>query len=155
MRKLQETNGLKLINKIMKTEKIMDFGTIFDITKNTIGFNLVSVKPMSDEELSEYNKKMKEEREKWEKEHIDNVEAMKRFEKKSGSKKEYELSRSERDVVKELLHMDDNLLDSCTITKMNDGEISVSTSRGSWMSLSGREWWINVENKTAKCVMMS
>lgn len=80
---------------------------------------------------------------------------MKRFEEKSGSKKEYELSCSERDTVKELLHMNDNLLDSCIIIKMNNGEISVSTSRGSWMSLSGHEWWINVENKTAKCVRMS
>ena len=89
------------------------------------------------------------------KEHIDKVKAMKRFEEKSGSKKEYELSRFERDVVKELLHIDDNLLDSCTITKMDNGEISVSTSRVSWMSLSGREWRINVDNKTAKCVRMS
>jgi len=130
-------------------------GKAFDVLKSTIGFDLVSMKAPTVEENIEYQKKLYEERKKWEEEHPDLVEELNKFNKKQSSKKPYTPAPSERETIKKILKMNDKSLDSCEISIMDDGEISVSTCRSSWMALAGREWWINIQNETCKCVAMS
>lgn len=82
-------------------------------------------------------------------------ELWKKFERKKNSKKPYTPTPEELTIIKELLTTDDDYLNTCTISIMNDGEISVSTSIASWRALAGREWWINTKDKTIKCVAMN
>ncbi len=128
---------------------------LFDVIKSTIGFDLISSQPQNKEDYDEYQKRLKEERELWEKEHPEQVKQIEEFNKKMSSKKQYIPAPWEREIIKKILKMNDKSLDSCEISIMDDGEISVSTCKSSWMSLAGREWWINIQNETCKCVAMS
>ena len=128
---------------------------LFDVVKSTIGFDLVSTQPQTKEEYYEYQKHLKEERELWEKEHPEQVKQIEEFNKKMGSKKPYIPAPWEREIIKRMLKMNDKSLDSCDITILDDGDISVSTCKESWWVLAGREWWINIAKGTCNCVAMS
>lgn len=128
---------------------------LFDVIKSTIGFDLVSIQPQTKEEYYEYQKRLKEERELWEKEHPEQVKQIEKFNKKMSSKKPYILAPWEREVIKKMLKMNDNSLNSCEITILEDGDISVSTCKESWWALAGREWWISIAKGTCNCVAMS
>lgn len=128
---------------------------LFDVIKSTIGFDLISTQPQTKEEFSEYQKRLKEERELWEKEHPEQVKQIEKFNKKMNSKKPYIPAHWEREIIKKMLKMNDGSLDSCNITILEDGDISVSTCKKSWWALAGREWWINIAKGTCNCVAMS
>lgn len=123
---------------------------ILNIVSKLIGTELSSVTPNTEE--TENNIKWPNE-EKGQTTEED--ELWKKFERKKNSKKPYTPTSEELTIIKELLTADDDYLNTCTISIMNDGEISVSTSKSNWRSLAGREWWINTKDKTIKCVAMS
>jgi len=79
----------------------------------------------------------------------------KRWQERENSKKPYVLTKEEREVVKELLGMDDKFLDIHSIYIYNDGIISVKSPGRTWRSMCGREWNINLQEKTARCVALS
>ena len=128
---------------------------LFDVIKSTIGFDLISTQPQTEEEYNEYKKRLKEERELWEKEHPEQVKQIEEFNKKMSSKKPYIPAHWEREIIKRILKMNDNSLDSCEITILDDGDISVRTCNKSWWNLAGREWWISIPKGTCNCVAMS
>ena len=130
-------------------------GLIAEIASKTVGYDIPPIVPMSHEEDIAYRKKMKEERKEWERQYPEQAAARRKFELKSQSRKPYVLSPSEREIVKEVLKMDDATLDECAIDILNDGDISVRTSQSTWMALAGREWWINIPDKTAFCAYFS
>lgn len=132
-----------------------NLGKVFDVLKSTIGFDMVSTKPQAEEEYNEYQNRLNEEKKKWEEDHPDLAQELNKFNKKQSSKKSYTPSSSEKETIKKILKMNDTSLDSCEISIMDDGEISVSTCKSSWIALAGREWWINLQNETCKCVAMS
>ena len=67
----------------------------------------------------------------------------------------YTLATEEREIVKEVLQLDDNQLDNMSIKKYPNGDIQVRTHRSSWTSLAGREWCINLNEKVARITCMS
>lgn len=123
---------------------------ILNIVSKLIGPELSSVTPNTEETDNSL---------KWSNEEkgqtTEEDELWKKFERKKNSKKPYTPTSEELTIIKELLTADDDYLNTCTISIMNDGEISVSTSRASWLALAGGEWWINTKDKTIKCVAMS
>lgn len=123
---------------------------VLNIVSKLIGQELASVTPNTEETNNNI---------KWSNEEkgqtTEEDELWKKFERKKNSKKPYTPTSEELTIIKELLTTDDDYLNSCTISIMNDGEISVNTSRTSWIALAGREWWINTKDKTIKCVAMS
>lgn len=111
------------------------------IVSKTIGYDLVSTKASSEEELKKWN----EEREK----------VIKEWEEKYHSKKPYTLSDEEREIIKEVLHMDDKVLDTMDIYIYNDGDICVRTPQFTWSSLCGREWSVNLKEKKSTLTCMN
>jgi hypothetical protein len=123
---------------------------VLNIVSKLIGQELASVTPNTEETNNNI---------KWSNEEkgqtTEEDELWKKFERKKNSKKPYTPTSEEFTIIKELLTADDDYINTCTISIMNDGEISVSTSRASWLALAGREWWINTKDKTIKCVAMN
>ena len=128
---------------------------IHKIVKKTIGYELVGTKPMSDNELKKWNEEREQARKEWEESHLEQVAAIKAWEKKYHSKKPYTLSDDEREIVKELLNIDDDYLDMMDIYIFYDGDICVRTPQVSWMHLCGREWTINLEKKKVSLTSMN
>ena len=127
-----------------------------EIASKTIGFDLASAKAMSNEEFAAWTIKQEKERKKWEAEHPGLVAAHKKWEEKYNSKKPYILANWERELVKEILHMpDDKTLDYYETYIYNDGEICVRSPQRAWNALAGREWSVNLQTKTSKCMCMS
>lgn len=131
------------------------FESLFNIARAMIGFDLTPIKPMDEKEVAEWNKKLKEENNKWEAEHPEQVKARNEWKEKYSKKKPYTLTADEREIVKELLNTDDDGLDSLSIEIYPDGELCVSTPQQSWFALAGREWCINLKNKTHRLTAMS
>lgn len=131
-------------------------GMVMETASKTIGFDLVGTKPMSNEEFSEWNIKQEKERKKWEAKHSEIVAANKKWEEKLNSKKPYILAPWERELVKGILHMpDDKTLDYYETYIYNDGEICVRSPQRAWNALAGREWAVNLQTKTSKCMCMN
>ena len=130
-------------------------GIVADVASKTLGFDLIGTKPMSEEERAKYQKTLREEREVWERQHPEIVEAWKKHALKTNTKKPYILAPWEKELVKEILKMPEDILNTCDITIMDDGDISVRTCRQSWMALAGREWWVNLKEKTSICIAMN
>ena len=78
-----------------------------------------------------------------------------KWEERENSKKPYVLTEQEREIVKELLDMDDKFLDIHNIYIYNDGEICVRSPDYTWRTLCGRMWNVNLKEKTARCVALS
>ena len=81
--------------------------------------------------------------------------ALRSWIEKYESKKPYVLSQEEREIVKELLNIDDDYLDMMDIYIFNDGDICVRTPQVSWMNLCGREWTIDLEKKKVSLTSMN
>ena len=128
---------------------------ITKIVGNTIGIDLMSVTPMTDEELKQWNENQKMERDKWEEEHPEQVTAYKAWMEKQNSKKPYTPTEEEVKLIKEILKMDDKWFEIMEIYIYNDGDICVTTPKKWWMSLCGREWCVNLKEKTSKLVALS
>ena len=127
-----------------------------EVASKTIGFELASAKAMSNEEFAAWTIKQEKERKKWEAEHPELVAAHKKWEEKYNSKKPYILTSQERELVKEILHIpDDKTLDYYETYIYNDGEICVRSPQRAWNALAGREWSVNLQTKTSKCMCMS
>lgn len=127
-----------------------------EVASKTIGFDLVGAKAMTNEEFTAWTIKQEKERKKWEAEHPEFVAAHKKWEEKYSSKKPYILAPWERELVKEILHMpDDKTLDYYETYIYNDGEICVRSPQRAWIALAGREWSVNLQTKTSKCMCMS
>lgn len=125
------------------------------IVSKTIGFDLVETKPMSDNELKKWNEEREQARKEWEDSHPEQVAAIKAWEKKYHSKKPYTLSYDEREIVKELLNIDDDYLDMMDIYIFDDGDICVRTPQFTWTSLCGREWSVNLKEKKSTLTCMN
>ena len=76
------------------------------------------------------------------------------FLKKQSLKIPYKPTNKERKIIKKLLDMDDKTLDMFEIYKCN-GNVFVRSPRRDWRTLSGREWEINLQKRTCRCVCMS
>lgn len=127
-----------------------------EIASKTIGFDLASAKAMSNEEFAAWTIKQEKERKKWEAEHPELVAAHKKWEEKYNSKKPYILNPQERELVKEILNLfDDKTLDYYETYIYNDGEICVRSPQRAWNALAGREWSVNLQTKTYKCMCMN
>ena len=131
------------------------FEAMLNIAKSTIGLDISCITPMSDEEAKEWYRKGEELRKKWEADHPEEVKEQKAWEYKYSKKKPYTLKPEEREIVKELLNTDYNGLDSMSIEIYPDGELCVRTPQQSWIALAGREWCINLKNKTHRLTAMS
>ena len=125
------------------------------IVSKTVGYDLVGTKPMSDEEFKKWEDERKKERKEWEDSHPEEVAAIKAWQEKYNSKKPYTLSDEEREIIKEVLHMDDKALDTMDIYIYNDGDICVRTPQFSWASLCGREWSVNLKEKKSTLTCMN
>ena len=132
----------------------MDTIDLFEIAKKTIGYDLISVTPMTDEELKQWNENQKMERDKWE-EHPEQVAAYKAWMEKQNSKKPYTPTEEEVKLIKEILQMDDKWYEIMEIYIYNDGDICVTTPKKWWMNLCGREWCVNLKEMTSKLVALS
>lgn len=121
----------------------------------TIGYELVGTKPMSDDELKKWNEEREQARKEWEESHPEQVAAINAWEEKYHSKKPYTLSDDEREIIKEVLHMDDKALDTMDIYIFDDGDICVRTPQVSWMNLCGREWTIDLKKKKVSLTSMN
>lgn len=127
-----------------------------EVASKTIGFDLASAKAMSNEEFTAWTIKQEKERKKWEAKHPELVAAHKKWEEKYNSKKPYILAPWERELVKEILHMpDDKTLDYYETYIYNDGEICIRSPQRAWNALAGREWSVNLQTKTSKCMCMN
>lgn len=128
---------------------------IHKIVSKTIGYELVGTKPMSDNELKKWNEEREQARKEWEDSHPEEVAKMKVWEEKYHSKKPYTLSDDEREIIKEVLHIDDKVLDTMDIYIYNDGDICVRTPQFTWSSLCGREWSVNLKEKKSTITCMN
>lgn len=127
-----------------------------EVASKTIGFDLAEAKAMSNKEFAEWSKRQEKERKKWEAEHPELVAAHKKWEEKYNSKKPYTLNPQERELVKEILHIwDDKTLDYYETYIYNDGEICVRSPQRAWNALAGREWSVNLQTKTSRCMCMN
>jgi len=117
------------------------------IVKKTAGYKLIGTKPMSDEEYKKWSEENDKRRKRWEETHPEEMVALRSWFEKYESKKPYVLSQEEREIVKELLNIDDDYLDMMDIYIFDDGDICVRTPQVSWMHLCGREWVINLKKK--------
>ena len=125
------------------------------IVSKTIGFDLVSTKASSEEELKKWNEEREKARKEWEESNPEKVAAIKAWEEKYKTRKPYTPINEERETIKELLNIDDNYLDMMDIYIFNDGDICVRTPQVSWTSLCGREWTINLEKKKVSLTSMN
>lgn len=128
---------------------------IYKIVKMTLGYDLAGTKPMSNEEYIKWSEENDKGIKRWEETHPDELAARKVWIENYESKKPYILSQEERKIVKELLNIDDDYLDTMDIYKFNDGNICVRTPQVSWMHLCGREWTINLEKKKVSLTSMN
>lgn len=76
------------------------------------------------------------------------------FLKKQSLRIPYKPTYKERKIIKKLLVMDDKTLDMFEVYKCN-GNVFVRSPRRAWRTLSGREWEINLQKRTCRCVCMS
>lgn len=125
------------------------------IVSKTIGYDLVETKPMTEEENKKFWEENERRRKEWEESHPEEVAKMKAWEEKYHSKKPYTLSNDEREIIKEVLHMDDKVLDTMDIYIYNDGDICVRTPQFTWTSLCGREWSVNLKEKKSTITCMN
>ena len=125
------------------------------IVSKTIGYDLISTKASSEKELKKWNEEREKARKEWEESHPEEVAAIKAWEEKYHSKKPYTLSDDEREIIKEVLHMDDKALDTMDIYIFDDGDICVRTPQVSWMNLCGREWTIDLKKKKVSLTSMN
>lgn len=128
---------------------------IHKIVNKTIGYDLVETKPMTEEENKKFWEDNERRRKEWEDSHPEEVAAIKAWEEKYHSKKPYTLSDEEREIIKEVLHMDDKALDTMDIYIYNDGDICVRTPQFSWSNLCGREWSVNLKEKKSTLTCMN
>jgi hypothetical protein len=128
---------------------------IHKIVKKTVGYKLVGTKPMSDEEYKKWSEENDKKRKRWEETHPEQMVALRSWLEKYESKKPYVLSQEEREIVKELLNIDDDYLDMMDIYIFDDGDICVRTPQVSWMNLCGREWTIDLEKKKVSLTSMN
>ena len=132
-----------------------DLKTVFDILHNTIGFDLSQTKPMSDEEYKSWSEKNEKRRKEWDETHTEQATKRDAWFKKYSSRKEHILTSEERELVKELLKIDDSTLDTMSTYIFEDGDICIRTPRYTWTSLCGREWTVNMKDKTINLTAMN
>jgi len=114
-----------------------------DICAKTVGFNIEPVEPKPEEE------RIKMEPVIVTKEQIEKMKSWKRL------SEPYTLTHEEREVVKEVLNVPDKYLDRCEIHLFEDGDINIKSPKYTWMTLCGREWKINIKDKTCELVSMN
>lgn len=117
---------------------------IFDVLRKTIGFDLLQTKPMSDEEYI-----------KWDEAHLEQNAKRDAWNKKYSSKKEHILTSEERELVKELLKINDSTLNTMSTYIFEDGDLCIKTPQHTWASLCGREWMVNTKDKTINLTAMN
>ena len=120
------------------------------VISKTIGYDLQSVEPMSEEETKKWMEENDRKIEAWQ-----NTPEYKEFVAKYGGKKQYFLAPWEREIIKHILKMDDKVLDTCETYIYPCGELCVRTCRASWMVLAGREWAIDIPNETANVICLN
>lgn len=128
---------------------------ISKIVSKPIGFGLVETKPMTPEEFKNWKEENERKRKEWENTHPKEVAARKTWEEKYKTRKSYEPTPEEKESLKELLHMDDKVLDTMDIYIFNDGDICVRTPKISWKVLAGREWTVNLNEKKVTLTSMN
>ena len=125
------------------------------IVSKTIGYDLVETKPMTEEENKKFWEENERRRKEWEESHPEEVAKIKAWEEKYNSKKPYTLSDEEKEIIKEVLNIDEKLLDTMDIYIYNDGDICVRTPQFTWSSLCGREWSVNLKEKKSTLTCMN
>ena len=128
---------------------------VFDILRKTIGFDLSQTKPMSDEEYKKWDAENERRRKEWDEAHPEQAAKRDAWNKKYSSKKEHILTSEERELVKELLKIDDYTLDTMSTYIFEDGDLCIRTPQHTWTSLCGREWTVNMKDKTINLTAMN
>ncbi len=132
-----------------------DLKTVFDILRNTIGVDLSQTKAMSGEEYKKWDVENERRRKEWDKDHPEQAAKRDAWNKKYSSKKEHILTSKERELVKELLKIDDSTIDTMSTYIFEDGDICIRTPQHTWTSLCGREWTVNIKDKTINLTAMN
>ena len=125
------------------------------IVSKTIGYDLVSTKASSEEELKKWNEEREKVRKEWEESHPEEVAAQKDWLEKYKSKKPYTPTSKEKEIIKELLHMDDVGLSIMDIYIFNDGKLCVRTPQHTWTCMCGREWTVDLKERTSFLTCMN
>jgi len=128
---------------------------VFDILRKTIGFDLSQTKPMSDEEYKKWDAENERRRKEWDEAHPEQAAKRDAWFKKYSTKKEHILTSEERELIKELLKIDDSALDTMSTYIFEDGDICIRTPQHTWTSLCGREWTVNIKDKTINLTAMN
>ena len=128
---------------------------IFDVLRKTIGFDLLQTKPMSDEEYIKWDTENESSRKKWDEAHLEQTAKRDAWNKKYSSKKEHMLTSEERELVKELLKINDSTLDTMSTYIFEDGDLCIRTPQHTWTSLCGREWMVNTKDKIINLTAMN
>lgn len=128
---------------------------IHKIVKNTVSYDLVGTKPMSNDETKKWFEENKRKQKEWEDSHPEEVKSRRVWFEKYLSKTPYTPSPEEREIIKEVLNMNDAVLDTMDIYIFNDGEICVRSPQFTWNSLCGREWSVNLKERKSSLICMS
>ena len=128
---------------------------VFDIINKTIGFDLPQTKLMSDKEYKKWSEENERKQKEWDEAHPEKAAKRDAWVKKYFTKKEHILTSEERELIKELLKIDDSTLDTMSTYIFEDGDICIRTPQRTWNSLCGREWTVNMKDKTIKLTSMN
>lgn len=71
------------------------------------------------------------------------------------TKQPYTPTDEELELIKEILRMNDEWLNTMEIYIFDDGDLCVCTPEIAWENLCGREWWINLKEKKATLKFMN
>lgn len=132
-----------------------DLKLAFEVAEKTLGFSIKPLKAQTPEEYAEWSKKQDEKRKKWDEAHPEQAAKRDAWFKKYSTKKEHILTSEERELVKELLKIDDSTLDTMSTYIFEDGDICIRTPQRTWTSLCGREWTVNMKDKTINLTAMN
>ena len=70
-------------------------------------------------------------------------------------KKEHILTFEERELVKELLKINDSTFNTMSTYIFEDGDLCIRTPQHTWTSLCEREWMVNTKDKIINLTAMN
>ena len=127
----------------------MDLDIIMKIAEKTIGFDLEGVKASTPEEIEEYEKYCEENNIL----HLSSKPSNTPMPDYYKGRKEYKPTYEEEIIIKTLIKCND--ISKFNISINDNGELIVRTPKESWWCLAGREWLVDLKNKSVRLIAMS
>lgn len=134
-----------------------NFDLLRKIAEQTIGFDIEPVKSMSEEETKEQTKE-NDFSNIWDENDFFEKCSRKRdaFEETDVDETGYVPTDEEISVISSIIHYDNiDYLKKWSFNKVDDNTIIVSTPRSSWLCLAGREWVVDMKERTSRLTKMS